>query len=60
MLAVSRFQRAEHTVSDDCGTADSDFNGRIACVQIDLGEDAHDADHLITMEERYRVAVALQ
>jgi hypothetical protein len=29
-------------------------------VQIDLGEDAQDADHLISPEERYRVAMALQ
>ena len=27
-------------------------------VQIDLGEDAEDADHLITPEERYRIAMA--
>jgi hypothetical protein len=47
-------------VSDDYDPADSDFNGRIKWVQIDLGEDAKDADHFITAEERYRVAVALQ
>jgi arylsulfatase len=29
-------------------------------VQIDLGEDAEDADHLITPEERLKVAMARQ
>lgn len=47
-------------VSDDYDPAGSDFNGHIKWVQIDLGEDAQDADHFITAEERYRVAVALQ
>ena len=47
-------------VSDDYDPADSDFNGRIDWIQIDLGEDAKDADHLITPEERYRIAMALQ
>ena len=47
-------------VSDDYDTQTSTFNGRVRWVQIDLGADAEDADHLITPEERYRVAVALQ
>ena len=47
-------------VSDDYDAAGSAFNGRIKWVQIDLGEDAKDADHLITPEERYRIAVTLQ
>jgi arylsulfatase len=47
-------------VSDDYGSRDSKFNGRVRWVQIDLGEDADDADHLITPEERYRVAMARQ
>ena len=47
-------------VSDDYGAHDSKFNGRVRWVQIDLGEDAEDADHLITPEERYRVAMARQ
>ena len=33
---------------------------RVNWVQIDLGEDAEDADHLITPEERLRVAMARQ
>jgi arylsulfatase A-like enzyme len=47
-------------VSDDYGPRDSKFNGRIQWVQIDLGDDAKDADHLISPEERYRVAMARQ
>ena len=47
-------------VSDDYDSASSEFNGEIKWLQIDLGEDAKDADHLITPEERYRVAMALQ
>lgn len=47
-------------VSDDYGTKDSAFTGRVHWVQIDLGADAEDADHLITPEERLRVAMARQ
>jgi arylsulfatase len=47
-------------VSDDYGPHDSKFNGHVRWVQIDLGDDAEDADHLITPEERYRVAMARQ
>ena len=47
-------------VTDDFGPKDSAFNGRVRWVQIDLGADAEDADHLITPEERYRVAMARQ
>jgi arylsulfatase len=47
-------------VSDDHGAGDSKFTGRIKWVQIDLGADAEDADHLITPEERLRVAMARQ
>ena len=47
-------------VSDDYGTANSAFTGRVRWVQIDLGEDARDADHLISAEERYRIAMARQ
>ena len=39
---------------------DNAFNGSVLWVQIDLGEDAEDADHLITAEERLRVAMARQ
>ena len=47
-------------VSDDYGSVDSVFSGRVQWIQIDLGEDAEDADHLITAEERLRVAMARQ
>ena len=47
-------------VSDDYRGEESRFTGRVEWVQIDLGEDAHDADHLITPEERLRVAMARQ
>jgi arylsulfatase len=47
-------------VSDDYSSPSSVFNGRIQWVQIDLGDDAEDADHLITAEDRFRVAMARQ
>ena len=47
-------------VSDDYDSDTSTFTGRVRWVQIDLGADAEDADHLISAEERYRVAVAIQ
>lgn len=46
---------------DDMGFgASSAFGGPIEWVQIDLGDDAKDADHLISPEERLRVAMARQ
>jgi len=47
-------------VSDDYGPSGSRFNGRIHWVQIDIAEAVEDSDHLITPEERYRVAMARQ
>jgi arylsulfatase len=47
-------------VSDDYDAESSVFTGTVNWVQIDLGEDAEDADHLITPEERLRVAMARQ
>ncbi|HET7829427.1 MAG TPA: sulfatase-like hydrolase/transferase, partial [Candidatus Limnocylindrales bacterium] len=47
-------------VSDDYGPKTSKFSGRIRWVQLDVDESAEDADHLITPEERYRVAMARQ
>jgi arylsulfatase A-like enzyme len=47
-------------VSDDYTSTGSVFTGKIHWVQIDLAEDAQDADHLITPEERYRVAMSRQ
>jgi arylsulfatase len=47
-------------VSDDYGPATSRFTGQIQWVQIDLGKDAEDADHMISAEERMRVAMIRQ
>jgi arylsulfatase len=47
-------------VSDDYGPRSSAFTGRVRWVEIDLGDDAADSDHLITAEERLRVAMARQ
>jgi arylsulfatase A-like enzyme len=46
-------------VSDDHGT-DNAFTGRVRWVQIDLDEAAEDLDHLITPEDRMRIAMARQ
>ncbi|MFN8470632.1 MAG: arylsulfatase [Anaerolineae bacterium] len=46
------------SVAEDYTMHTSAFNGKIDWVQIDLGVD--DADHLITPEERLRVAMARQ
>ena len=47
-------------VSDDYEGESSVFTGTVNWVQIDLAEDAEDADHLIAPEERLRVAMARQ
>jgi arylsulfatase len=47
-------------VSDDYGPSDSAFTGSVSWVQIDIDEAAEDFDHLITPEERLRVAMARQ
>jgi arylsulfatase len=47
-------------VSDDYGPRDSAFTGKVKWVQIDIDEAAEDLDHLITAEERLRVAMARQ
>lgn len=46
------------TVSSDYTGRTSRFTGKIAWVQIDLGDDAH--DHYIDPEERFRIAMAVQ
>jgi hypothetical protein len=45
-------------VSDDYTSADGTFNGTVKWVQLDAAFDDH--DHLITPEERFRVAMAIQ
>ena len=47
-------------VSDDYGARDSHFTGTVRWVQIDLDAAAEDTDHLISPEERLRVAMARQ
>ena len=47
-------------VTDDLAGSEAEFNGRVRWVQIDVGDDAKGADHLITADERYRVAMARQ
>jgi len=47
-------------VTDDLTPATVNFTGRVKWVQIDLGDDAEDADHLISPEERFRIAMARQ
>jgi arylsulfatase A-like enzyme len=47
-------------VSDDYSPGDSAFTGTVEWVQIDIDEAAEDLDHLITPEERLRVAMARQ
>jgi arylsulfatase len=48
------------TVSPDYTAHTSRFIGKIHWVQIDLGDDAKDADHYIDPDERFRVAMARQ
>ena len=47
-------------VSDDLTVDELEFNGRVRWIELDLGDDAEDSDHLITAEERLRVAMARQ
>ena len=47
-------------VSDDYGPADSDFTGKINWVADRPRRRREDNDHLITPEERFRVAMARQ
>lgn len=45
-------------VAEEYGVRGNEFNGTVNWVQIDLGAD--DADHLISADERWRVALAIQ
>lgn len=47
-------------VSPDYGPKGNAFNGRINWVELDVDKAALDADHVLTAEERFRVALALQ
>jgi arylsulfatase A-like enzyme len=47
-------------VSDDLGADELEFTGRVRWVELDLADEAADADHLITPEERLKIAMARQ
>jgi arylsulfatase len=47
-------------VTDDYPTAGGTFSGEVNWVEIDVDKDAEDLDHLISPEERLRLAMALQ
>jgi arylsulfatase len=47
-------------VSDDYGSGDNRFTGRVRWVQIDIDDAAEDLNHLISPEERLRIAMARQ
>jgi arylsulfatase len=47
-------------VSPDYGARGNTFNGEVNWVEVDVDKAALDADHRLTGEERYRVAMALQ
>jgi arylsulfatase A-like enzyme len=48
------------SVTDDLSVDETLFKGDIRWVQIDVGDDAKDADNYITPEERFRIAMAIQ
>jgi hypothetical protein len=48
------------SVSPDYTAHTSAFSGTVNWVQLDLGDDAKDADHYIDADERFRVAMARQ
>ncbi|MET0884979.1 MAG: arylsulfatase, partial [Mycetocola sp.] len=47
-------------VTDDIVEGETEFNGRVSWVELDVDKDAEDLDHLITPEERLRIAMARQ
>ena len=51
---------AESTASRHIADCELEFNGRVRWVELDLGDEAEDADHLIGPEERLRIAMARQ
>lgn len=48
------------TVSPDYGPREAAFTGRVHWVEITLGPDAKDADHLISADERFKIAMVRQ
>ncbi|GGF27742.1 arylsulfatase [Subtercola lobariae] len=51
---------AGSSVSEEYGPRNNVFNGRVEWVQLDIDAAAEDVDHLISPEERFRVAMAKQ
>jgi len=47
-------------VSDEYGPGDNRFTGRVCWVQIDIDDAAEDLDHLISPEERLKIAMTRQ
>jgi arylsulfatase len=47
-------------VTDDIAEGGTEWNGRVHWVELAIGDDAADSDHLISPEERYRIAMARQ
>ena len=47
-------------VTEDYATGDNEFTGKVEWVQIDIDAAAADKDHLISPEERFRLAMAKQ
>ena len=48
------------SVTDDYPPHASSFNGRVRWVQLDIADAAEDSDHLITPEERLKIAMSRQ
>jgi arylsulfatase len=46
--------------STDYGPRDNEFSGEVNWVEIDIGKDAENLEHLITPEQRLSVAMAIQ
>jgi arylsulfatase len=47
-------------VSPDYGPRNNAFTGQVNWVEIDVDKAALDQDHILTGEERFRVALAVQ
>jgi arylsulfatase len=39
---------------------ETEFSGPILWIQIDVGDNAEDADHYISADDRFRIAMAIQ
>ena len=47
-------------VTDDFGATGRPFSGRVKWVELDIDEAAEDLDHLVTPDERMRIAMSRQ